>query len=105
MNIPKLVNQNDLIGFCQRWDVSELAVFGSVLRQDFKSTSDIDVLITFKSGTHPTLFSMVDMREELARLFGRPVDLVSRKGLERSANYLRRAEILSTAMPIYAAAA
>lgn len=105
MDISKLVNQKDLAHFCERWNISEFAVFGSVLRQDFKSTSDIDVLITFKSGAHPTLFHLVDMNKELEALFGRPVDLISRRGLERSGNYLRRAEILSTAKPIYAAAA
>jgi len=104
--IPKIkVDQEKLSRFCEQWEVAELAFFGSVLRNDFSVSSDIDVLVAFKVGAHPTLFSLVDMREELSRLFGRPVDLISRKGLENSANYLRRAEILSTARPIYAAAA
>ncbi len=105
MDILTLATQKDLSDFCDKWNISELAVFGSVLRQDFKPTSDIDVLITFKAGAHPTLFHLVDMNKELEKLFGRPVDLISRRGLERSGNYLRRAEILSTAKPIYAAAA
>jgi len=91
--------------FCEQWDISELALFGSVLRDDFSASSDIDVLVSFKAAAHPTLFDFVRMREELAHLFKRPVDLVSRRGIERSSNYLRRSEILSTAQPFYAAAA
>jgi predicted nucleotidyltransferase len=105
MDINQLANQKDLQQFCRKWQVIELAMFGSALRPDFNSASDIDLLVAFKAKAHHTLFDLVTMREELMRLFGRPVDLISRRGLERSANYLRRAEILSTAKSIYAAAA
>ena len=98
-------NRPQLVTFCERWGVAELSLFGSILRPDFSTSSDIDVLVSFKKEAHPTLFDFVRMREELGQFFNRPVDLVSRRGLERSANYLRRTEILSTAQPLYAAAA
>src|ERR1700739_737323 len=103
---PKIkIDRERLTQFCLRWGIAELALFGSALRKDFSDSSDIDLLVTFKPQSHPTLFDWVQMQEELRRLFHRSVDLVSRRGLERSANYLRRKEILSTAQPLYAAAA
>lgn len=103
---PKVkIDREGLTHFCLRWGIAELALFGSALRQDFSDTSDIDLLVTFKSQSHPTLFDLVRMQQELSQLFHRPVDLVSRRSIERSANYLRRKEILSTAQPLYAAAA
>jgi uncharacterized protein len=103
---PKVnIDREGLAQFCRRSGIVELALFGSALRQDFSDASDIDLLVTFKSQSHPTLFDLVQMQQELSELFHRPVDLVSRRSIERSANYLRRKEILSTAQPLYAAAA
>ena len=87
--------------FCVRWKVSELALFGSTLDEKFTSESDIDLLVTFKEGSQIGLFDMVRMQNELKDIFGRDVDLVSRRGLEASPNYLRREEILSTALVVY----
>jgi len=87
--------------FCQRWKVQELALFGSVLREDFRPDSDIDVLISFTPDNCWTLFDRVDMKDELTEIFGRKVDLVNKKGLERSQNYLRKNDILSTSKVIY----
>jgi len=87
--------------YCRRWKITELALFGSALREDFNPESDIDVLVTFERDAHWTLFDMVDMREELKEIFGRNVDLVSRRGIESSQNYLRRKEILSSAKVIH----
>ncbi len=89
--------------FCQRWEITEFALFGSVLRDDFRSDSDIDVLVTFAPAAHPTLFDLVRMENELKEIFQRDVDLVSRRGIEQSRNYLRRSEILASAQVIYAA--
>jgi predicted nucleotidyltransferase len=89
--------------FCQRWKITELAFFGSVLRDDFRPDSDIDVLVTFAPNAHRTLFDMVDMQDELESMFGRKVDLLSKRGIERSRNYLRRKAILNSAQIIYAA--
>ena len=88
--------------FCQRWQITEFALFGSVLRDDFRPDSDIDVLVTFSSEAHHTLFDLVHMENELKEICQRDVDLVSRRGIEQSLNYLRRHEILSSAQVIYA---
>ena len=89
--------------FCRRWKIIEFALFGSALRDDFGRGSDIDVLVTFDKNAHWTLFDMVDMKEELREIFGRDVDLVSRRGIESSQNYLRREAILSSAKVIHVA--
>ena len=87
--------------FCRRWKITELAVFGSALGEDFRPDSDVDVLATFARGARWTLFDMVHMREGLEQILGRSVDLVSRRGVEQSRNPLRRQAILSSAEPIY----
>ena len=89
--------------FCERWRVTEFALFGSVLTKEFGPASDIDVLVTFAPEARWTLFDMFRMREELKQMFGREVDLVSRGGLEASRNYLRRKAILSSAQVIHGA--
>jgi hypothetical protein len=89
--------------FCQRWKITEFAFFGSVLRDDFRPDSDVDILVTFDPDAHRTLFDMADLQDELEAMFGRKVDLVSKRGIERSQNYLRRKAILNSAQIIYAA--
>ena len=89
--------------FCRRWKVSELALFGSVLRDDFGPDSDVDVLVTFMPDARWTLLDEVGMEQELAELLRRPVDLVTRRAVEDSENWIRRTAILDTAEPIYVA--
>lgn len=81
----------------------ELALFGSVLRDDFRADSDIDVLLTPAHDARLTLFDLKDMQDEQGRVFGRKVDLVRRRGLESSRSCLRRAAILDSARVVYAA--
>jgi predicted nucleotidyltransferase len=88
--------------FCGKWRITELALFGSVLRDDFRTDSDVDVLATFAPDAHTTLFDMVHMQDELEEMLGRKVDLVSRRGIEHSPNYIRRKDILASAEVIYA---
>ena len=95
--------REEIADFCRHWKISELALFGSVLRPDFRPDSDIDVLVTFAPDTHWTLLDQVRMEQELAGLVGRPVDLVSRRAVERSANWIRRRQILESAEILYAA--
>lgn len=97
------VGREQLEGFCQKWGVVELALFGSAVRQDFGPTSDVDILVTFAPDSHASLFDLVYMEEELEKVFGRKVDLVSRRGIETSRNYIRRQAILSSAQVLYAA--
>jgi len=86
--------------FCRRWKVKELALFGSVLREDFGPASDVDVLVEFSEEAQWSLFEWVDMIEELKAIFGCEVALVSKGGLR---NPFRRREILSTRKIVYAA--
>ncbi len=88
--------------FCDRWQVTEFALFGSVLRDDFRPDSDIDVLVTWQPDANLTLFKLVEMEEELKSIFSRDVDLVSKQAIEQSLNYLRRKAILNSAEIIYA---
>jgi hypothetical protein len=97
------INMPALEAFCRRWKVRELALFGSALRDDFGPESDVDVLATFEADADWSLFDHFRMEEELAGLFGREVDLVTRGGLEASPNHLRRRAILQSARTIYAA--
>lgn len=87
--------------FCQKWSVIELALFGSILRDDFNQNSDVDIMVQFHPEAHPTLFDLAEMEAELKQLFQREVDLMTRKGIETSRNYLRRQAILSSARVIY----
>ena len=89
--------------FCRRWKIAELALFGSVLRDDFGPDSDIDVLVRFYPDAGHTLFDLVTMQDEITALFGRKVDLITRNAVENSRNYLRRDLILNSAEVIYAA--
>ncbi|HEX2091840.1 MAG TPA: nucleotidyltransferase domain-containing protein [Longimicrobiaceae bacterium] len=89
--------------FCRRWKVREFSLFGSVLRDDFRPDSDIDVLVTFEDGVRPGLSDWLDMEDELRELFGRDVDLVKRDLVETNPNYIVRKHILGTARPVYVA--
>jgi len=97
------IDRNKIAEFCRRWKITEFALFGSVLRDDFRPDSDVDVLVTFAPDAEWSLFDMVDMQDELEKTFGRKVDLVSRRGIEASRNYLRRKAILSSAEVIHVA--
>lgn len=88
--------------FCERWQVTEFALFGSILREDFRSDSDIDIMVKFHPYAHISFSGLEQMEAELKTLFEREVDLITRQGIEASRNYLRRREILSSAKVIYA---
>ena len=89
--------------FCRKWKITELALFGSVLRKDFRPGSDIDVLVSFEPGARWSLMDVVEMQDELETILGRKVDLVERSAIERSENYIRRRYILNSAEPVYVA--
>lgn len=97
------VDPQRLREFCSRWLVRELALFGSALREDFGPDSDLDVLVTFAESADWSLLDLVRMERELAELASREVDLVDRRSIARSANWLRREEILKSAVSVYAA--
>ena len=86
--------------FCRKWAIAELSVFGSVLRDDFRPDSDVDVLVSFRPGAAMTFESFLDMRDELRDIFGRNVDLVEKRLIT---NPFRRHEILTSKKVLYAA--
>lgn len=69
--------------FCERWHVSELSLFGSVLTDRFGPQSDVDVMVAFAPQASVGLIAMGRMQRELEQIFGRRVDLVTRSGLKR----------------------
>jgi len=104
MNKAKIrIPKAKITAFCKRWNISELALFGSALGEDFRPDSDVDMLVSFAPQARVTLFDMARMQEELKEIFGREVDLVSKRGLEHSRNYLRRKRILDSAQVIHVA--
>lgn len=98
---PKIsIDHTKIVSFCQKWKIVEFAVFGSVLRDDFRPDSDVDVLVTFGPGGGITFDNRVDMLDELKAIFGREVDLVEKKAID---NPFRRHSILTTKEVLYAA--
>ena len=93
--------QERLANFCRRWQIAELSLFGSVLREDFRPDSDVDVLVSFDPSSSWRLFDQVSMQEELSQLLGRKVDLVSRRAIEASSNWIRRQAILDCLEIVY----
>lgn len=95
IDIPK----NEIATFCQRWKVVEFALFGSVLRDDFKTDSDIDVLVTFEKENEISLFDIAQMQIELKGLFNRQVDILEKDALR---NPFRKRHILANSQVSYA---
>jgi uncharacterized protein len=104
MSVPQLdIPDRRISEFCLKWHITEMALFGSVLRDDWGADSDVDVLVAFGPDARIGLLELGAMEEELAVIFGRKVDLVSRTAVERSRNYIRRKNILGGAQVIYGA--
>jgi len=97
------VSAEQIERFCGRWKISRLAVFGSAARGHLRSDSDIDLLVAFAPDADWTMFDHFTMEDELCRLFGREVDLVSVQSLEENPNPAYRREIVGSARQIYAA--
>lgn len=92
-----------LAEYCRTNGIARLEIFGSALRKDFGDRSDIDLLVAFEPERTPDLFEFDRMEDELSVLFGRKVDLVSRRAVEQSPNTRRRASVLESARRIYTA--
>jgi predicted nucleotidyltransferase len=96
------INPGKITAFCQQWPITELALFGSVLRDDFDlDNSDIDVLVSFAPNVPWTILDLVDMEDQLEEIFDRKVDLVERISIEKSQNPLRKKAILESLQVIY----
>lgn len=95
------ISKEQIVDFCQRWKIVEFALFGSVLRDDFGSTSDIDILVVFEPDAPWSYWDWPKMKMQLSDMFGgHAIDLVERKCLR---NPFRRHEILTTRRIVYAA--
>lgn len=92
--------QAEIAQFCQRWKVQEFHLFGSVLRDDFRPDSDIDVMVQFAQDAKWG-FEIVEMKQDLEKMFRRKVDFLTKPSIEQSENWIRRKEILGTARLIY----
>src|SRR5215207_1614991 len=90
----------EIAAFCRKWQVTELALFGSALREDFRPESDIDLLATFAPDAPWSLFDLINMRDDLKAILGRDVDLIEKDAIEQSPNWLRRRAILDSARTI-----
>lgn len=93
-------NSDALAAFCRKWKVKELALFGSVLREDFRPDSDVDVLVTFEPDDPWSLWDWPDMMEDLKKIFGREIDLVEKDAVK---NPFRRHHIMNNHEVVYAA--
>jgi hypothetical protein len=103
-NEPRIpIDHDKLKAFCERWKITEFSLFGSVLTDEFRDDSDVDVMVTFKK---PVMWSLKDldrMEDELAVIMNRKVDLSTRLSVEYMRNPIRRNSILQGSRTIYAA--
>ena len=98
------IPRDEVAAFCRKWRITELALFGSVLRDDFTPESDVDVLARFGPDAERSFGAFMRAEDELGAILGRKVDLVSWKAAEESQNYYRRKAVLDSAQVIYDAA-
>lgn len=96
-----VVDPARLADACRRWKIAELDVFGSAARGEAGPESDVDLLVTFLPDAEWGLFDHAAIEDDLAEVFGRRVDLVTRRAVEQSGNARRKREILTSARPIY----
>lgn len=95
------VNSEELGNFCQENLIAELAVFGSILRDDFSTNSDIDLLISYLPSAPRGLIEKIILKEKFEYLFKRRVDLISKISMAKSRNWIKRQSILNSAEVIY----
>ena len=97
------VDRSRLTALCRRWNIVELSVFGSAVRDDFNPDSDIDVLIKFAPGYGMNFDNRADLTDEITAFFERKADVVDFNGLLKSDNYIRRNHILKNLVTVYVA--
>lgn len=97
MSIPIDISPETMADFCRRRHIRRLGLFGSILRDDFRPDSDVDVLVEFEPGAQTTYLDMVDIQDELAEMFGRPVDV----GTYDMLSHYIRDHVMQSARTIY----
>ena len=103
MNPRILIDKDKIAAFCEKWKIVEFSLFGSVLTDEFRPDSDVDVMVEFAEDARWGMWDLYDMEEGLKAIFGRKVDLMTRRSIVRSENYLMRKSILAGARTFYAA--
>ena len=93
------LNYSDLERLCKKYNVKEISVFGSSIREDFNENSDVDLLVSYVDIWENSLLDMLDLKDELSILLNRKIDLIEKEGLN---NPIRKKIILSTAEVLYA---
>ncbi len=101
MSLAIQIDRAKIAEFCRKWRITEFSLFGSVLRDDFRPDSDVDVMVAFDPHARWTLLDLPEMKEQLEVILGRNVDLLTRRGVEQARNPLRKKEILSSAEIVY----
>ncbi len=102
MNEPRIpIDGEQIKAFCEKWKIVEFSLFGSVLTDEFRPDSDVDVMVTFAENAKWRFRQWLEMEDELKHLFGRDVDLVERETVEQSDNYIRRRSILRGSRRVY----
>ena len=103
MTEPKIpLDYERIKAFCEKWKIVEFSLFGSVLTDEFRPDSDVDVMVEFESPTMWTLKNLDEMEDELSEIFGRRADLSTKLGVTHMRNYIRRTSILRGSRVIYA---
>ena len=93
------VDNSEITAFCRKWKIRELALFGSVLNDDYRPDSDVDVLVTFEPNARIGFLALSAIARELSEIFHRKVDLVPKSSLKP----LIRDEVIAQAEVLYAA--
>lgn len=103
MNIEQIpgFNRERLETICVKWGIKELSVFGSVNTDKFTAESDIDILIDFNQGVSIGYLRYYQLYKELESLFGRKIDLLTKRSVLKSRNVYLRESVLSTRKVIY----
>lgn len=96
------IDRDKIEAFCKKWKIIEFSLFGSVLTDDFRPDSDVDVMVEFESPTMWTLKNLDEMEDELSEVLGRRADLSTKLGITHMRNYIRRNSILRGSRVVYA---
>jgi len=96
------LNSQAIRVFCRKWNIVELSVFGSILREDFRPDSDVDFLADFDPAAQWDLCDHMDMKEELGLIVGREVDLLTKYSVISSGNRFYKKAILSATVQVIA---
>ena len=92
------IRYDDLVKICKKYQIIELSVFGSSIRDDFNDNSDIDFLVSFEPTSRLSLYDIVDLKDDFKDLLNREIDIVEKEAMK---NPIRKKRILSTREVIY----